>query len=181
MEVVRQEVPLTDQCGSFPALNTCVLPSQALPIPHDQRSSAAPTRTSTSTFNSKQAGKVRRAPSLLPFGTEDTPPLLLSRNVRHRGTLWTGCHGKGEHINGRWHPFLDAHGTCLPRPFRQHLPPLPLYPTSTLALTSPTGIFPNAPSLSLSHPPTILAAAHIYLNRALISPLRTPSRSKSHL
>ena len=59
----------------------------------------------------------------------------------------------------------------------------PLSPTSTLALTSPTGLFPNAPSLSLTHPPTILAAAYIthYLNRALISPLRTPSRSKSHL
>ncbi|KAM5542971.1 hypothetical protein V8D89_003355 [Ganoderma adspersum] len=59
----------------------------------------------------------------------------------------------------------------------------PLSPTSTLALTSPNGLLPNAPPLSLTHPPTILAAAYIthYLNRALISPLRTPSRSKSHL
>ena len=59
----------------------------------------------------------------------------------------------------------------------------PLSPTSTLALTSPTGIFPNAPSLSLSHPPIILAAAYIthYLNRALVSPLCTPSRSGSPL
>ncbi len=59
----------------------------------------------------------------------------------------------------------------------------PLSPTSTLALTSSTRFLPNAPSLSPMHPPTLLAAAYVthYLNRALISPLRTPSRSKSHL
>ncbi|KAI0653511.1 3-oxo-5-alpha-steroid 4-dehydrogenase-domain-containing protein [Cubamyces menziesii] len=40
-----------------------------------------------------------------------------------------------------------------------------------------------SPSLALSHPPTFLSALFLlhYLNRALISPLRTPSRSKSHL
>nr|VWP01607.1 Uncharacterized protein [Ganoderma boninense] len=59
----------------------------------------------------------------------------------------------------------------------------PLSPTSTLALTSATSLLPNAPSLSPTHPPTFLAAVYIthYLNRALISPLRTPSRSRSHL
>lgn len=59
----------------------------------------------------------------------------------------------------------------------------PLSPTSTLALTSPTSLFPNAPPLSPTHPSTLLAAAYIthYLNRSLISPLRTPSRSTSHL
>ncbi|KAI1791240.1 3-oxo-5-alpha-steroid 4-dehydrogenase-domain-containing protein [Ganoderma leucocontextum] len=59
----------------------------------------------------------------------------------------------------------------------------PLSPTSTLALTSLTRFLPNAPPLSLTHPPTLIAAAFVthYLNRALISPLRTPSRSKSHL
>lgn len=39
------------------------------------------------------------------------------------------------------------------------------------------------PPLTLTHPPTFLAALYLlhYLNRALISPLRTPSRSKSHI
>jgi len=39
------------------------------------------------------------------------------------------------------------------------------------------------PPLALSHPPTFLAALLLlhYLNRALVSPLRTPSRSKSHI
>ncbi|EJF57540.1 hypothetical protein DICSQDRAFT_157319 [Dichomitus squalens LYAD-421 SS1] len=59
----------------------------------------------------------------------------------------------------------------------------PLSPTSTLALTSPTRLFPNAPPLSPAHPPTLIALLFVthYLNRALVSPLRTPSRSKSHL
>ncbi|KAI0776288.1 3-oxo-5-alpha-steroid 4-dehydrogenase-domain-containing protein [Trametes elegans] len=41
----------------------------------------------------------------------------------------------------------------------------------------------TAPPLSLAHPPTLLASLYLlhYLNRALISPLRTPSRSKSHI
>lgn len=45
---------------------------------------------------------------------------------------------------------------------------------------SPTG---TTPPLSLTHPPTLLAALFIahYLNRAIISPLRTPARSKSHV
>ncbi|CCL99235.1 uncharacterized protein FIBRA_01250 [Fibroporia radiculosa] len=39
------------------------------------------------------------------------------------------------------------------------------------------------PPLSLEHPSTLLAVLFLlhYLNRALISPLRTPSRSKSHV
>lgn len=39
------------------------------------------------------------------------------------------------------------------------------------------------PLLTLSHPATLLSALFLvhYLNRAIISPLRTPSRSKSHL
>ena len=43
--------------------------------------------------------------------------------------------------------------------------------------------FGHAPPLSLSHPPTFLGALFLlhYLNRAIVSPLRTPSRSKSHL
>jgi 3-oxo-5-alpha-steroid 4-dehydrogenase 1 len=43
--------------------------------------------------------------------------------------------------------------------------------------------FGYSPSLSLSNPPTLLAGLFLihYLNRALVSPLRTPSRSKSHL
>ncbi|KAI0696670.1 3-oxo-5-alpha-steroid 4-dehydrogenase-domain-containing protein [Cerioporus squamosus] len=41
----------------------------------------------------------------------------------------------------------------------------------------------TAPPLTLTHPPTFLASLFLthYLNRAIISPLRTPSRSKSHL
>ncbi|OJT05451.1 hypothetical protein TRAPUB_3732 [Trametes pubescens] len=41
----------------------------------------------------------------------------------------------------------------------------------------------TAPPLTLSHPPTFLAALFLlhYLNRAIVSPLRTPSRSKSHI
>ncbi|KAI8973963.1 3-oxo-5-alpha-steroid 4-dehydrogenase-domain-containing protein [Trametes punicea] len=41
----------------------------------------------------------------------------------------------------------------------------------------------SAPPLTLTHPPTFLAALFLlhYLNRAIISPLRTPSRSKSHI
>ncbi|RPD57741.1 hypothetical protein L226DRAFT_615174 [Lentinus tigrinus ALCF2SS1-7] len=41
----------------------------------------------------------------------------------------------------------------------------------------------TSPPLTLTHPPTFLAALFLthYLNRALISPLRTPSRSTSHL
>lgn len=40
-----------------------------------------------------------------------------------------------------------------------------------------------SPPLTLTHPPTLLASIYLthYLNRAVISPLRTPSRSKSHL
>lgn len=47
---------------------------------------------------------------------------------------------------------------------------------------SPTN-FGQAPLLSLSNPPTFLAALFLlhYVNRAIVSPLRTPSRSKSHL
>ncbi|GJE91426.1 3-oxo-5-alpha-steroid 4-dehydrogenase-domain-containing protein [Phanerochaete sordida] len=43
--------------------------------------------------------------------------------------------------------------------------------------------FGHSPPLSLSHPPTFLSALFLihYLNRAIVSPLRTPSRSKSHL
>ena len=43
--------------------------------------------------------------------------------------------------------------------------------------------FGKLPSLSLYHPPTFLAGLFLlhYLNRAILSPLRTPSRSKSHL
>ncbi|TCD60785.1 hypothetical protein EIP91_009514 [Steccherinum ochraceum] len=43
--------------------------------------------------------------------------------------------------------------------------------------------FGSSPPLTLSHPPTFLASLYIihYLNRAIISPLRTPSRSKSHI
>lgn len=39
------------------------------------------------------------------------------------------------------------------------------------------------PPLSLSHPPTFLVSLYCihYINRSLISPLRTPSRSKSHI
>lgn len=42
--------------------------------------------------------------------------------------------------------------------------------------------FGTAPDLSLSNPPTLLALLFLvhYLNRALISPLRTPSRSTLH-
>ncbi|KAI0767074.1 3-oxo-5-alpha-steroid 4-dehydrogenase-domain-containing protein [Fomes fomentarius] len=41
----------------------------------------------------------------------------------------------------------------------------------------------RSPPLTLTHPPTLLASLFLvhYLNRAIISPLRTPSRSKSHL
>jgi len=41
----------------------------------------------------------------------------------------------------------------------------------------------SAPPLTLSHPSTFLSALFLihYLNRAIISPLRTPSRSKSHI
>lgn len=47
---------------------------------------------------------------------------------------------------------------------------------------SPTR-FGRAPPLSLSNPPTFLVALYClhYINRSLISPLRTPSRSKSHI
>ncbi|KAJ3480805.1 hypothetical protein NLI96_g8095 [Meripilus lineatus] len=47
---------------------------------------------------------------------------------------------------------------------------------------SPTNIG-TSPPLTLSHPPTFLALLYLlhYLNRAIISPLRTPSRSKSHI
>ena len=43
--------------------------------------------------------------------------------------------------------------------------------------------FGTSPPLTPTHPPTFLAALFLthYLNRALISPLRTPSRSNSHL
>lgn len=49
-------------------------------------------------------------------------------------------------------------------------------------LNNPLSTGPHPP-LTLSHPPTFLSALYIihYLNRALISPLRTPSRSKSHI
>ncbi|KAI0645230.1 3-oxo-5-alpha-steroid 4-dehydrogenase-domain-containing protein [Trametes meyenii] len=49
----------------------------------------------------------------------------------------------------------------------------PLLPTAAIAVQP----------LTLSHPPTFLAALFLvhYLNRAIISPLRTPSRSKSHI
>ena len=61
----------------------------------------------------------------------------------------------------------------------------PLSPTSTLALTSPTGIFPNAPSLSVSHPPTILAAQHssrpcAHLARAHTLPLHIAPLGRVH-
>ena len=41
----------------------------------------------------------------------------------------------------------------------------------------------TSPPLTLTHPPTFLASLFLthYLNRAIISPLRTPSRSKSHI
>ncbi|KAH9856004.1 3-oxo-5-alpha-steroid 4-dehydrogenase-domain-containing protein [Lenzites betulinus] len=41
----------------------------------------------------------------------------------------------------------------------------------------------TAPPITLAHPPTFLAALFLihYLNRAIVSPLRTPSRSKSHI
>ena len=41
----------------------------------------------------------------------------------------------------------------------------------------------SPPQLSLTHAPTLLSVFFIihYLNRAIISPLRTPSRSKSHI
>ena len=47
---------------------------------------------------------------------------------------------------------------------------------------SPTS-FGRSPPLSLSYPPTFLSVLFLlhYLNRAILSPLRTPSRSKSHL
>ena len=52
-------------------------------------------------------------------------------------------------------------------------------------LTSPLSAktFGSPPPLTLSHPPTFLAGLYIihYINRAIISPLRTPSRSKSHI
>ncbi|KAI0079256.1 hypothetical protein K474DRAFT_1705748 [Panus rudis PR-1116 ss-1] len=52
-------------------------------------------------------------------------------------------------------------------------------------LQSPLSLTHNGspPPLSFSHPPTLLAALFLvhYLNRAIISPLRTPSRSKSHI
>ncbi|KAH8079782.1 3-oxo-5-alpha-steroid 4-dehydrogenase-domain-containing protein [Cristinia sonorae] len=43
--------------------------------------------------------------------------------------------------------------------------------------------FGSPPPLTLSYPPTFLASLYIihYLNRAIISPLRSPSRSKSHI
>lgn len=43
--------------------------------------------------------------------------------------------------------------------------------------------FGLSPPLTLAHPPTFLATLYLlhYLNRAIISPLRTPSRSKSHI
>ena len=49
-------------------------------------------------------------------------------------------------------------------------------------LNNPLSAGPHPP-LTLTHPPTFLAALYLlhYLNRALISPLRTPSRSKSHI
>lgn len=52
-------------------------------------------------------------------------------------------------------------------------------------LNSPlsTTKFGTSPPLSFSHPPTFLAVLYLvhYLNRAIVSPLRTPSRSKSHI
>lgn len=47
---------------------------------------------------------------------------------------------------------------------------------------SPTS-FGRSPPLSLSYPPTFLGILFLihYLNRAILSPLRTPSRSRSHL
>lgn len=47
---------------------------------------------------------------------------------------------------------------------------------------SPTRIG-SSPPLTLTHPPTFLAALYVihYVNRSFISPLRTPSRSKSHV
>jgi 3-oxo-5-alpha-steroid 4-dehydrogenase 1 len=47
---------------------------------------------------------------------------------------------------------------------------------------SPTH-FGSSPPLTLSHPPTLLAGLFVihYINRAFISPLRTPSRAKSTL
>lgn len=43
--------------------------------------------------------------------------------------------------------------------------------------------FSTSPPLTLLHPPTLLALLFLihYLNRAIISPMRTPSRSKSHI
>lgn len=48
-------------------------------------------------------------------------------------------------------------------------------------LTSP--LSSSAPSISLSSPKTLLAALFLthYMNRAIVCPLRTPSRSKSHI
>ncbi|KAK7691767.1 hypothetical protein QCA50_005168 [Cerrena zonata] len=52
-------------------------------------------------------------------------------------------------------------------------------------LHSPLSLTHHAspPPLNLTHPPTFLSGLFLlhYLNRALISPLRTPSRSKSHI
>ncbi|CAL1711376.1 unnamed protein product [Somion occarium] len=52
-------------------------------------------------------------------------------------------------------------------------------------LHSPLSVaHPGAPPpLSLTHPPTLLSTLFLihYLNRAIINPLRTPSRSKSHI
>lgn len=47
---------------------------------------------------------------------------------------------------------------------------------------SPTN-FGRSPPLFLSHPPTFLGTLFLlhYLNRAVVSPLRTPSRSNSHI
>ncbi|KAI0359622.1 hypothetical protein OH77DRAFT_1501996 [Trametes cingulata] len=48
---------------------------------------------------------------------------------------------------------------------------------------SPVSAAGSAPPLTPANPPTLLAALFLlhYLNRALVSPLRTPSRSKSHV